>query len=620
MKILAAAALLAIVLLVAFWDWSWLKPVAEWRLSAALNRAVTIGHMAVSPGAESQISLDTVAIAGTAASSAGARATIDRLTLRVALWPLLAGRLVLPAITIERLRGTIAPDPSDVDFGLGLPASKPGARDLEIGTLDIRDGELHFVYPQHLSDVGLLVHTQGQGADSQLFVSAAGVWSGQPFAAQLTGGAVLGLRDTVHPYPLEFTAENGATRLSLHGTLLDPLHLGGAALVLELHGEDLSQLYALTGIPLPPTPPYRIKGSLDWEKNTMRFTSFAGTVGSSDLAGQFLYEPRSTPDARPVVTATLSSKKLVLADLAGFIGAEPGRTTALPDAPINLAKLRLMDFHIAYKGAHVETQKTPIDNLAARLDVVDGKVTVHPLTFGVGSGQIAMNVALDGQQDQVHAVADATFRKLDLRRLMQGSKLFKGAGTIGGKGRIESRGNSMKAMLGHGDGELQLFMTGGDLSALLVDLAGIDFGNAALSLLGIPRRTELRCMVADLGLKDGQVDTRTLVVDTKEANIIGSGAINLTAETIDYQLRTEPKRRNLASLHTPILIKGPFTAPRVRPAARALLTRSGAAVAFGVLLTPLAALIPTLQFGLGDDNDCAALLKTVGAPPPSTAH
>jgi len=43
-------------------------------------------------------------------------------------------------------------------------------------------------------------------------------------------------------------------------------------------------------------------------------------------------------------------------------------------------------------------------------------------------------------------------------------------------------------ILGHGNGALKLFMTGGDLSALLVDLSGLQFGNALLSSLGLPKR------------------------------------------------------------------------------------------------------------------------------------
>ena len=50
------------------------------------------------------------------------------------------------------------------------------------------------------------------------------------------------------------------------------------------------------------------------------------------------------------------------------------------------------------------------------------------------------------------------------------------------------------------------------------------------------------------------------------------------------------------------------------------LARAGAAVGLGILLTPLGALLPTIQLGTGEDHACAGLLadaKTPPAVPPS---
>ena len=166
-------------------------------------------------------------------------------------------------------------------------------------------------------------------------------------------------------------------------------------------------------------------------------------------------------------------------------------------------------------------------------------------------------------------------------------------------------------MLGRGDGELKLFMSGGDLSALLVDLAGLDFGNGIESALGIPSRAQLRCLVTDFSLTKGLLDTRTFIFDTTEANIVGSGKINLASEQIDYKLSTEPKHFNIGSLPAPILVRGPLKSPSIAPDAKVLAARGGAAVVLGVLLTPLAALLPTIQLGLGQDHNCQDLMDSV---------
>lgn len=640
---LIAIPLLILLFLVLFWDWNWFKPLLESRASAALNRQVTIAKLDVRLRWQPWIVIDDLVIANPpemiAAMPEGSLASIGRLSIHLDPWAWFDGRLVLPDLIIDRLRGNLRPTPSGRgNWLLDLPPRNPlqPGPSIEIGTLSLIDGSAHVLDPVHQADFAISLHTENAqaGDEAQIIATAEGRYNDQPITARLVGGALLGLRDPANPYKIAFTAANGATRIALSGSLLDPLRFGGAQLSLELQGNDLAELFPLTRIPLPQTPPYRLKGRLDHGEQQIRFTDFSGTVGSSDLRGDLHYQPRSD---RPEITANLVSRKVVLADLAGFIGAPPGKAGAandtrqqkrardrqeakpsmLPDQPINLPKLRAADMHVSYKAERIETEDTPLDNIIAVLDIVDGKLTMQPLSFAVGSGAIVLNIALDGQQDQVHAVADIDFRKVDLGHILKKSTIFRGSGVIAGTGRIDSTGNSLKTLLGRGDGQLKLFMTGGNLSAILIDLAGLDLGNAVLSALGIPRRTDLRCMIADFGLKDGQVDTRILLLDTTEANVIGSGTINLRDERIDYQLKTEPKHFNFASLPAPILIKGPLKSPRIAPDYKSLALRGAAAAILGVVATPLAALIPTIQFGLGDDNDCVALLKTVGAAPSS---
>ena len=240
-------------------------------------------------------------------------------------------------------------------------------------------------------------------------------------------------------------------------------------------------------------------------------------------------------------------------------------------------------------------------------------IGLKPLSFGVGQGAIVLNLSLDGTQQPVKVQGDVDFRQLDVSHIMSKSTAFKGAGTIGGSARIDTSGESLAQMLGHGNGDLKLFMSGGNLSALLVDLAGLDFGNGVLSALGVPSRAQLRCLVTDFGLEKGVLNTRTFVVDTTEANITGEGKVDLAQEQVDYRLETEPKHFNVGSLRAPILIRGPLKNPSIMPDPVTLAERGGAAVVLGVFLTPLAALLPTIQLGLGKDHNCDALMTTVQA-------
>lgn len=637
-RLLGPIVILALIIaLVLLWDWNWLRPLVAWQLSKALNRKVTLGHLDVHLSRHPQIVLDNIAVANPDEFPTDSNtATIDRLALRIRLKPLLHHQVVLDEIDIEQPQGDLRRGPSgtpNYQFGNGsTPSEKPSPWRIDVLNLFINNGNIHFADPRLKADFVLGVKTETSAEDKapDIVVNIDGSYASQPIHGRFIGGTVLGLRDPANPYSVDLELVNGDTKISLQGTLLEPVHFGGANLQLDLAGKDLSALYPLTAIPLPPTPPYHLSGQLNYAPKHISFDSFDGTVGSSDLSGDLVVDLHG---AKPRVTADMQSKKVVLADLAGFIGSAPGKADAaneskqqkdqhaqqaanpklLPDTPINLPKLRSADLDIRYKATHIESDATPLDDIAAHLKVEDDRLSFEPLSFAVGEGSIVLNIQLDGSKDPVHTVADIDFRKVDLHRIMQSTKLFEGAGTIGGSAHLNASGNSLANMLGGGDGDLKLAMSGGDISALLVDLAGLDFGNGVLSALGIPSKAELRCMVTDFGLKQGIVDTRVFVFDTTEANITGSGKINLRDEAIDYRLATQPKHFGFGALRAPILIRGPLKDPSILPDPTTLALRGGAAVVLGIVATPFAALIPTIQLGLGKDHNCEALMASVHA-------
>jgi len=193
---------------------------------------------------------------------------------------------------------------------------------------------------------------------------------------------------------------------------------------------------------------------------------------------------------------------------------------------------------------------------------------------------------------------------------MAATHLFGGADAIGGHLDIVTSGNSLAQLLSNGDGGLRLLMIGGDLSALLVDLSGLELGNAILSALGMPERTPVECMITDFSLQKGLLNTRTFLLVTKEANVHGAGWMNLRDETVDFKLNTEAAHFSIGSLHTPIDIKGPLKRPSIRPEVGELAARGGIAGALGVLVPP-AAILATIEFGKDESRECAARISSV---------
>jgi AsmA family protein len=624
--------MLLVVLVIVFWNWDWFIPIVDSRASAALGRDVHIAHLHVWPGRVTRVVADDVTIANPPQWAGPPFATAQHLTVQVNVWDdIFHHRLIVPLIALDHPQIDVAQAPGGKE-NYALPQASGGdATSTKIGDVRIADGHIHVVLAKLKADFNLDVATRDNGGNAQIVATAHGTYNNAPVEGRMIGGALLSLRSAADPWPIDLRLANGETHIALAGTLQEPLHLRGANLKLMLAGQDMAQLTPLTGIPLAKTPPYRLAGQLDFQDGHVLFRDFAGQVGKSDLEGTIDVDPGKQ---RPLVSAELRSRQVDIADLGGFIGAEPGHVSTpgqtpeqraqvaqaraggglLPTKPISLPEFKFADVRLRYRGAHILGDSIPLDNLQVVLDISDGAVTLHPISFGVGAGSIRGDVTLTPEKNSVmHAKANIDFDRVDVARLMAATHTFGGAGTVSGSGTIDSVGNSMAALLGNGNGGVRLGMVGGDLSSLLVDLSGLEFGNALLSALGMPKRTPVQCLVDDMPLQHGVASFQPLILDTGEAIVRGSGTIDLRGEQLDLQLRTSPKHLSIGSLPAPINISGTFKHPAIRPGAE-LAARGGIAAALGVIFPPLAAL-PMIQLGVGNNRACDHVLAEIKQQP-----
>jgi len=640
--------ILFLILLVLFWRWDWFIPLVEARASAALGRPVTVAHLHVHLGRRTRIVADGVTIQNPKdfPKDTPPLARIAHLGVTVDVMAYIHHRiLAIPAIDIDgpRITARQLPDGhNNYTLAVKTPKPKPGAESNpspQLGTLTITDGQLHAEMPKLKADVTATFETAPaagviarNGQTTELRAKAHGTYAGQPITATLLTGALLSVRETKKPFPIDLHIANGDTRVALAGTVQNPLAFQGTNLDLTLQGADMADLYPLTGIPIPKTPAYKITGKLNYEVATrrIRFDDFHGVVGNSDLEGSIAEQPQGK---KPDVTMDLASRRVDLADLGGFLGTNPGRATTknataeqrhaaaagarsghlLPTTPINLPKLDAANIHLHYVGHHIEGRSIPLDSLDVRMDVVDGAVHLHPLIFTIGHGRVQGDVAIAPVSDKrVRLKADVHFDHVDVSRLMAATHAFRGAGAIGGRATIDGTGNSVATLLGDGNGGLALYMSGGSLSALLIDLSGLEFGKALLSALGMPNQTPVDCMIADFDLRHGQVATRALLVDTGEALIGGTGALDLKSEAIDFEIQTRSKGFSIGNLPAPIRIGGTLAKPAIGIGVKEIAARGGLAAALGFLAAPLA-ILPTIEFGVSDPHKCGELVSAVKA-------
>ncbi len=271
---------------------------------------------------------------------------------------------------------------------------------------------------------------------------------------------------------------------------------------------------------------------------------------------------------------------------------------ALPIKPYDVTRLRAFDADVRFKAPSIMSRGLPLDNMVADLKLKDGTLVLAPLDFGVAGGHVTSQVTLDARNDVIATKVQATVTNLEAKALLPALKRNAGsAGKVGGRAEIATRGNSIAAMAGSANGEIALIMSQGRASTLSLVLVNLDLANATKYLLYGDPNAPVHCGVVTGAVQDGRLAPQTFVIDSSEEKITGEGTIDFKDERYDLRLVADSKRASLVALRGPIRVGGTFKHPEVRPEVGPLAARVGAAVALGIVATPLASLIPLVDPG-----------------------
>lgn len=519
--------------------------------------------------------------------------------------PLFAGRVVLPEVHLARPEVNLEMTPDGrKNWLLGRDQQARESR-IHIRRLTLDQGLLAYDEPGRDISIAADLSTDEAGV---LFV-AKGVYKGLPLDATGRGGPVLAVRDDRTPYPLKADAKIGATRIKAEGSITNLAELSAIDMAIELRGESMAQLYDVVGIAFPKTPPYATSGRLIRSGKLVEYREFKGRVGESDLAGTLQVD---TSAKRPFMRGNLGSRVLNLADLGVLVGTdEPRKSTGvLPDAPFDTARWDSVDTDVRLRAGTIKRPKQlPLEKLATRIVMREKVLTLDPLEFGIAGGRLVGPVRLDGSKDPIRADVKMKVQKLELAKLFPTVKESRmSVGDVGGLVELTGTGSSVARMLASAGGKIGLFVDSGQVSGFLMELAAIDLWGIARVKLRGDEPVEIRCAIADFGVKNGMMHANALVFDTSVVNIGGSGTVNLKNEQMDLKLMPEPKDRSIASLNSPLYVRGTFSSPKPSPDYRRITTRGVGALVMGII-NPFLAVIPLINQGPGKDSNCAKLIS-----------
>ena len=332
--------IVVMVIALSLFNWNLLRPVIARKVTAATGRQAAInGDLKVhlwswNPSAEA----DDISLRNPSWADRDLMFGAKRLKLSVSLIHLLRGKLVLPEIDLTEPTVNLERDAKGrASWELGNPKGTPNGNTQPsklptIRRLIIDGGKLHVVDQiRKLTFSGSLVAADhaGQSNDAAFQIHTSGTLNAKPFRLDANGGPLLDLEpDKPYSFATHLTASD--ITLDTHVTVAKPFDLGDLVVQFEVSGNDLADVFYLTGLALPNTPKYRLAATVHVDGTLIQIDGLKGHLGTSDISGDGHLD---TADKIPRLTAKLSSNTLNIVDLAPTLGhPETDKRTSLDSA------------------------------------------------------------------------------------------------------------------------------------------------------------------------------------------------------------------------------------------------------------------------------------------------
>ena len=546
-------------------------------------------------------------------------ASINKAVVEFRLIPAIFGHLKLPLLELDRPDGLIVRDAGGRSNWDSDPKGAAASWHIPpINRVVVRDGHLEIDDAiRKLKFLGTISSEEVLGAPgtSAFQLTGDGTLNGNKFLANVHGGPLINVDET-RPYAFSADISAGDTKAVLSGSITHPFHLDQFVAKVDFSGKSLSELYELTGLALPRTPPYRITTDLTRNGAKYQLHALSGVLGDSDLRGDLLVDVAGD---KPDLSGTLNSKALDFEDLGALIGGgkyNPAQEAyLLPDTVLHVERLIQMNADVTYTADAIKSRDFPLRGLATHIALKDGVLNLKPLSFDFPQGKLTGTLKIDAHRPELPVTSvDARITGIEIANFIKGAEK-PAAGKVEARAVLTGMGNSVHKVAATANGTATVVIPSGQIRQSLAEWMGIDVLNALL-LSGNNANTPVRCAVAHFGAKDGILTSQQFIFDTEPVLVQGDGVINLGRELIAMRLQGKPKHFELFRVRAPISVTGKLEHPDLGVSAGPIVTQGAVGAGLG-LINPFAAILAFIDPGLADDANCAGLIsiaRAQGAP------
>jgi AsmA protein len=384
--------------------------------------------------------------------------------------------------------------------------------------------------------------------------------------------------------PLALTIDSPALQVSFDGRLAtaNALNLVGPV---SLSGPSLRDVAKWLGAPVPGTlgfGAFALSGAL--EGNALDFTVRAGELRLDDLSATGDVG-LSLGGASPQVLAKLAFDTL---DLGAYVAGPDIAAASWSEEPLVYAGLRSIDGRASLTARTLRYSGIEAGNATIEASLAAGRLGAVVTSDRVAGGNARFDVEFDG------SAAEPVFSFHVEGQNLDGAAYF---GGLAGQRFLTGPANVAVNLSGYGTSTAAIVSTlkgTAEITAGPGSLSGLDAKGllAAVSQQivqgwqrgGAVAATPFTSLHASFAVTDGIADTKDLNLAGAEVTVTGSGQADLLRRALDLSLTprlvTGPAGET-TGLPVPVIVKGPWVAPRLYPDVADILLKP--AEAFGRL-------------------------------------
>ncbi len=510
------ALIAAAIIVLYFLDWNQMRgPIGRYA-SARMGREVRIdGDLKVSLFRwQPHVEVGGLFIGNPAWVGKPEGASVTKASFEFRLVPAIFGNLKLPLVELDRPNALVVRDPQGRTNWDGDPKGPAAAWHIPpINRFMVKDGHLEIDdQVRKLKFLGTISSQEVVGApdDNAFQLKGEGTLNGNKFLADVHGGPLIHV-DQNKPYAFAANVLAGDTKAVMSGSITHPFQLDQFVATVDFSGKSLSDLYDLTGLPLPRTPPYHITTHVTRNADTYRLRQLTGMLGGSGLQGDLLVDVAGT---KPFLSGVLKSRSLDLSDLGELIGGGKSNPTQaaylLPDTELHVERLNQMDADISYSVDAIRSEDLPLRGLSTHIALKNGVLDLQPLSFAFPQGKLTGSVKIDAHNpDLPVTTVDARLTGIEIANFIKGAEKPV-SGQVEARAVLTGKGNSAHKVGATANDTFTTVIPNGHIRESLANWMGINVLNALL-LSGDDANTNVRCAVAHFSAKDGVLISQQFV-------------------------------------------------------------------------------------------------------------